>query len=259
MVTVDQRYESTISPNGIITLNSAWVNDETVERFAYKRIYGRIEACPLMFSDTIVRQIDPGFPNNREFISGEYIEKKVNEGYPWYHKHAEYVYCCSSYDGHETVTVADIAKDTDIRRFDKVYFGPNVTEPDNMLGMHKGKQLYKMRVDDIICVVRDGELLVQGSWCLIEPDMETWEEITTKAGIIMKPNPEARYLKGTIRHMQYREDISEGDHIMYVPGADWQLKIEGKEYYVIPTYDILCKIEYDKGETLGRRLTTALH
>lgn len=240
MMTVDQRYETTIRPDGIITLNSAWIHDESADRFAYKRIYGTIESCPENFTETRVEVIDPGFPNPRLFRSGEHIEEQIKKGYK--HFNRKY-YCCSTVDEVEDITLIDLAKNTDIRRFDKVYFAPTVTEPENLLGMHKKKELYKVRVDDILCVVRDGEILPQSWWCLVEPDMESWVDITTKAGIIMKPHPEAHYLRGTMRYFQHIDGLNEGDHIMYDRGADYLLKIEGKEYYLIQDRDILCKLE----------------
>lgn len=243
MMTVDQRYESTISPSGIITLSTAWVNDTTVERFEYKRCYGRIEACPSGFSDKTAELIDPGAPWPRKHISGEYIEQKVKMGYTDYHHKRENYYCCAGMDSYDAVTMADIAKNCDIRRFDKVYFDARITEPKNMLGMHQGRELYKINVNEIVCVVRDGEILVQGNWNLVEPEMETWESITTKAGIIKKPAPEAVALIGKMAYMQHREDLSVGDRIIYYRGANWTIKVEGKEYYAIEHQDILAKLQ----------------
>jgi co-chaperonin GroES (HSP10) len=239
MMTVSQRYESTISPAGIITLNTAWVHEEVIERFNYKRIYGRIEAIPLSYSQTIIEIKDPGCPTPRKHISGEHIQQQLNKGLK---KYTRDHYCCAGLDQFDVLTVADVAKNTDIRRFDKVYFDPRVTENENILGLYKGQELFKIRVDDIICSVRDGEIIMQGGWCLVEPDMESWEEITTKAGIIMKPRPEAKTLRGIMRHFQHRDDLQAGDTILYARGADWTLKIEGKEYYAIQDQDILCKI-----------------
>lgn len=238
MMTVDQRYESAISPSGIITLNTAWINDKTVERFAYKRIYGRIESCPQDFSDEIVNLIDPGVPAPRKHISGEHIQNMVNLGY---HHYNNKFYCCAGMDDFDRVTMTDVAKNTDIRRFDKCYFDSTITEPANLLGMHNGKELYKIGVHQVICTVRDNEILMQGGWCLVKPDMETWHEITTKAGIIKKPRPEAKALRGTMSYMQHKDGLAVGEKIIFCKGANWLIKVEGKEYYAIHEDDILCK------------------
>lgn len=238
MMTVAQRYESSVTPAGIITLNTAWINDETIERFNHKRIYGRIEACPLTFTESIIEIQDPGLPTPRKHISGEYIESQVKQGLRKFNRNH---YSCAGLDEFDLVTVADVADQTDIRRFDKVYFDPRVTEPENILGKHNGHELYKIRVEQIVCAVREGQIIMQGGWCLVEPDMETWEEIRTERGIYVKPRPEAKALRGIMRHFKERDDLHEGDRIVFMRGADWTLKIEGKEYYAIHHSDIMCK------------------
>lgn len=239
MMTVDQRYESVINEDGILTLSTSWVNDTTVERFAYKRCYGKIVACPQGYSENTVEIIDPGVPNPRLHISGEYIEQKVKKGYNEYGRKN---YQCAGLDAFEVVTVADIAKETDIRVGDKCYFDPRITEPHNMLGMHKGHEMYKIRVDEVLCIVRDGEILMQADWCLIAPEKETWEQITTKAGIITKPNPENIYLFGKMKHMRNRQDLKENDPVFFFRGAEWMFNVEGTEYYAVQGEDILCKL-----------------
>lgn len=239
MMTVDQRYETAISPSGIITLNTAWINDETVERFAYKRLYGTIVGCPQIFSEQVVMPVDPGYPAPKKHISGEYIQKMRNAGYKHYDNR---FYSCAGMDDFDKITVADIAADTDIRKGDKCYFPPTITEPSNRIGDYGGKEMYKISVEEIICIVRNGEILTQGPWCLVEPDMEDWSDIMTKAGIVKKPKPEARIMRGHLRHSQKLNGAEIGDLIVYAQGCDWTIKIEGKEYYAIQREDILVKI-----------------
>lgn len=238
MVSIDHKYESD-NKNGIITLNAAWVNDTTEDRFGYKRLYGQIESCPLKYTDTLAYLIDPGLPAPRLYISGDHIEAKIKMGFKDYGRHN---YNPSTFEAYEVITMADIAKKVDIQRFDKVYFDPKVTEPENFLGMHKERELYKVRVDQILCVIRNSEIITQGGWCLVEPNMETWDDIKTKSGIIKKPNPEAKYLEGTMRYVTGRDDIKYGDDIRYLQYANWTAKIEGKDYYVIQGEDIICKV-----------------
>lgn len=242
MMTVDQRYESTVSPLGIITLNTAWVNDETIERFENKRVYGRIEACPAGFSDQIVDLIDPGCPNPKKYIGGEHIHKKRMQGYAKYDKR---YYSCTTFEEWDAVTCADWAEKTDIRRFDRVYFDHRVTEPENRIGSHNGQELYAIRVDNIICSVRDGEIIMQGEWNLVELDMETWDEIKTPRGIYIKPAPEAKALRGIMRHFN-RKDLEVGDKVVFNRGSDWTMKVEGKTYYAIENQDIVAKV-YEEG------------
>lgn len=239
LMTVDQRYESTISPSGIITLSSAWIHEEVIERFDYKRIYGKIQSVPLNFTEFALEPVDPGYPNPKVHLPAEFINQRKNSGYKRYGNHN---YNCAGNDGFELITRATIAEKTDIRVGDKVYFDPRATEDENLVGRHNKHELFKIAPEEIVCTVRDGEILMQGEWCLVEPNMESWEEITTKAGIIMKPRPEAKFLQGIMRHFQYHEDLLEGDHIVYVKGADWTMDIEGKKYYAIEWRDIVAKI-----------------
>lgn len=240
MVTVTSRYESTKSPSGIIMLNAAVMHDENIDRFQYKRIYGRVEMVPLRYTQTPVEIKDPGFPAPKKHISGEQLEAQYRSGLKKLNKN---YYSAAGFDEYELLTKADIARDTDIRRLDKVYFDPRATEPENLIGTHQHREMYMISVEEIICVVREGEILVQGQWCLVEPDMESWEDITTPSGIIKKPRPEAKYLRGIMRHFQHRDDLKEGDHVIYHVGADWLVTIEGKKYYSIERNDIVCKIE----------------
>lgn len=240
MMTIDMRYEVSVSEAGIISLSSAWVNDQTAERFEHKRIYGTIVAPPVGFSNKVLELMDPGYPTPKAYISGEYIEAKLKSGNRKYGK--EY-YSCAGFDEFEKVTMADWAANTDIRMFDKVYFDPRVTEPENLLGYHERKEMYKIQVDEIICSVRDGKIITQGEWCLVEADMETWQEIRTERGIYKKPAPEAKQLRGIMRHFKEREGLEEGDTIVFVHGSDWNMKVEGKTYYAIQNSDIICKLQ----------------
>jgi co-chaperonin GroES (HSP10) len=240
LVTVDQKYESEITPSGIITTNAAFVDvnyKETDDRYRYKRIFGRVEACPRGFSNTTHSLVDPGIPAPTKYMSHDMICQRIRMGH---REMSRRNYNPSSFDDFEKITLADIGRKTDIRRFDKIYFDYRVTEPDNLVGSHDGKELYKVRVDQILCSVRDGQIITQGGWCLVEPNMETWDEITTPSGIIMKPQPQAKYLEGVVRHIA-DGGIKPGDKILYEKNADWTVKVEGVDYYSIEEMDILGK------------------
>jgi co-chaperonin GroES (HSP10) len=260
MISVDQKYESTKTKAGILTLNTAHQNNEEVERFEKKRVYGFVETCPLNFTYKIVDLVDPGVPAPRMYIGSDYIEEKAKAG----HKMSQEYYSCATWDGFDTITTADIAAKCDIRRGDKVYFGEWVTEPDNELGKHKGRQLYKAEVIDIICSIRDGEIIMQGDWCLVEPNLETWEEISIPTPVVVngkpltnpdgsvrmrpkeewivkKSQPENKPLEAFMRHFSPFCDLEVGDKIIYNFGANWPMKIEGKDYLVVKQEDVLCK------------------
>lgn len=245
IVIVDSLYddENKKSKSGIILLNQEWLSPEDDERFKYKRLYGEVIGTPASYTDERVYPVDPGTPKPNPFVSSDDIQELRNRGYV---KNDRRDYYPSSFEGYDFISLQDIAKLVDVRQGDKVYFNELATEPENMMGKVMVdkviKLMFKIRVDQVLAVVRDGKLLPQGGWLFVEPDMETWEEITTKSGIIKKPRPEAKYLRGHITHVRDGIDLKVRDHIMYVHDADWEIKVEEKQVFAIQERDILCSI-----------------
>lgn len=234
IITIDQRYNT---GDGIIKINDAYMEDWAEEHLKYRRQYGVVITLPGAFSDTVTDIVTPGSPEPRLFVSGEYIERLLRMGYtrvPQYNP--------STLEKFPEIKLSDIAKKVKVLPKDIVYFDQSVTDPENYLGKHNGQEMYKLRVDQIYCSVRNGQIIPQGGWCFVEPKMETWEEITTPSGIVKKPNPEAVYLEGFVRHIAAREDIKSGDHIIYQRHADYKMTIEGAEYYVMREEDLLCEV-----------------
>ena len=133
----------------------------------------------------------------------------------------------------------------------------------------------KIRYDLIFCAVRYGKIFPNATWTLVEPDMEDWNDIfhpvpeidehgnqkmelkkhwndelklfidmkvpvfkPKEQWIQTKTAPEAKYLKGFIRHIGeplHGEilDLEVGDHIVYRRHADFEVEIEGKKYFLI--------------------------
>lgn len=239
IVAIDQKYESTVSKSGILSLNTAYMNDEAEDRHASKRVYGTVMQCPAMFSDISVSLVNTGNPPAHGYIGHDLIQAKSNAGYSL---RALPAYYPSTFEGYEMITMKDVAKKVDVQLGDRVYFAYNVTEPENFLGKNqKGHELYRVQVDMVYAVVRDGVILMQGGWVLVEPEMETWEEIKTPSGIYKKPRPEAKYLLGKVKHIQEHDALSPGDRIMYMHDADAPMKVEGVDYYCMHISEILCK------------------
>ena len=232
--TIDKRYEDQ-SKSGIIMISTAWIDDEEAERFSHKRLYGTVVSVPLSYTDTKIKAIDPGQPQSKLYVGHDWIQEMVNRG----HKMSSQDYHPSTAEAYEFITMQDIANLCDIKPGDTIYFDEKVTEPENYLGHHEGKEYFKVPVNQVFCVVRDGTIHMQGGWVFVEPDMETWDDITTKSGILTKTKPEAKALKGYIRHIRNRDDMKAGHHILYITDADWKIKVEGKDYYVIHEDDIL--------------------
>ena len=238
-IAIDQLYETQSKDSKIIKLNEAWMDPEEGARFVHKRLYGTVVSGPMGFSDIVQEAIPPGYPEPKAFVSGDKIQEQRNLGDRTWSKQN---YNPGTFEGYQVVTLADYSKDMDVREGDKVYFMETVTEPENFLGFWGDKKaLYRCRADNVICVVRNGEILMQGSWVLIEPVYESWEEITTPSGIVMQPKPNIKYLMGTIKHIDDQESKA-GDKIFYIPDSNWGITVEDVDYFGIRKKEILVKI-----------------
>lgn len=110
-------------------------------------------------------------------------------------------------------------------------------------------------------------IIMIGSWCLVEPDMETWESISIptpetlngkpvldKYGKVqMKPKdqwlvaksaPDRIYLRGWLRHIgsPLKGDVQEvqrGAYVFFRPKTDTVLKVEGVDYFRMIQRNIL--------------------
>lgn len=268
IVEIESRYNEAKTKSGIILINTAWIDDGEMDRNNHKRIYGKVLAVPSSFSDTGFRAIDDGMPSYHKYVGHDDIVVRINEGY---RNHAEKSYYPSTFEKYDVVTMADLSKMVDVEVGDKVYFMPQATEDENMLEKEKGREIYRICVTDLICVAREQDLdyvknsdqlewvdymdgvsipysyfpkkiITQGEWVLIKPKMETWEEITTKSGIVIKPNPEKKWLEGIVAH-SHHEHCKVGDHIVYLPNADAEVKVEDEDYFVMPVQDVIGKLK----------------
>jgi co-chaperonin GroES (HSP10) len=228
LVLVDQLFESSTTPAGIITMNTAVVNPETEDRTQHKRRYGKILE--------MMRQ------------AGH------RQGLRLYDERAYYP---STFEKYDTITCADIAQKVDAKKGDKVYFSENATEEDRFMGKYQGGSMYAIRVDEIQAVVREMKIftgmkpqkriLMQGGWVLVENDMETWEEISIPipgqaVPLVVKAAPQNKPLRGWVREVAKRPDLKVGDHIVYERDADAPCVVEGKELVIMKDEDILSKI-----------------
>lgn len=233
IVSVDADFHTEKTKSGIITLNDAYADIQDMDSNQHRKTFGTVLACPETFSDTVIGLEDPGIPHYDVFIGSEYIEAKERMGYtrlPQYYP--------STFEAFETKTLKDWSEKVDVRKGDNVYFDLTVIEPENQLGNHKGKPMYKVRVDQIYCAVRferrdvdwvswTNNIYMQGGWLLADLNMETWDEITTPSGIYKKPAPEAKSLRAFVKHS---EKFTNGTHIVFLPMSDAMVKVEGREY-----------------------------
>ncbi len=247
MVTVDQEFEVVKMKSGLDSLNAAYFEEEQEAKYKFKRQWGTVVNVPPVFSDAVFDVVDTGMPQQRKFIPSELIQAMVNQGYTKLP-----VYWPSTFDEFEEIRMTDIGAKMDIKNGDKAYFDYQVSDKENHLGKHNGADMFKVNVDQIYCAVRKERskidrriktvIIMQGGWVLVNPDVESWDEIKTATGLRRKPKPEAKALLGYISHVRAGIDLKAGDHIVYVRNADYVVQIEGRMYYVMREEDILCRV-----------------
>lgn len=156
---------------------------------------------------------------------------------------------------------------------DKAYFHFNTISMQNLVreeGKHPDRTLYfKVRYDQVICVVRDEQIIPIASYALVEPDMETMDDILIPVYSSLKdkdgkpiPMPKEKWiqskvapgfrdLKGTVKHVgpALKGDTCEvavGDKILFRKNADWMVTIEGHKYFVIRQRHIMGRFIEDE-------------
>lgn len=272
--TTDSLYNEKLSQH--IYYNTAWLDEEESARHVHKKIWGEIISIPISLSKEVIgKKLDTGVPA-RENITPEKIREMV-EVYKDKTWGRDSYYCTPYYP--EEITLDSLTEKMDMQVGDRIYFDYNTLEEENNLGYYNGKMVFKVRYDDVICVVRKptrkqaeemapeykqhlenkykdriipiGEIIdfilnegnriiMQAGWTLIRPEMEKWEEFTTQSGIITKCKLDPKPLRGFISYIDHSDfGLKKGDRIVFHPDANWLNIIEGIEYYVIKEKDIL--------------------
>lgn len=224
--------------SGLLTLNEAYVQPGERDRNIYKRIHGIVTAMPRGFSGQKIDPIDPGVPNHKIYVGHDIIAERINEGYPWARETHYYPGATESF---EFKTIDDISRHVSVRVGDQIYVHPNTLEDENALWKKDGKYYFRARVDEIICAVRDGELVAQGEYVLLKPHMETEEDII-RSGIQMKLQAEAKPQQGFVLAAR-PEFCPKGILVFFVYDADWLITIEGQPTYVMKEEEIMCWLE----------------
>lgn len=191
--------------------------DQERDRYERKRLHGTVVSTPAGF--TLNNHIfqDPGFPNPRLHVGHDLIQSKINEGFEEYHNWERF-YNLATNDHIEYDTLADYPCDAKVG--ERVYFHPQVTEPENQMA----PLLFKCRTDELICVA--DPIRMQGGYILVEP-IETQNEV---AGIILESTTELQ--RGIIRHG------GSGD-ILFTNYADWLYEVNGVKYYAMRQDDVM--------------------
>lgn len=151
---------------------------------------------------------------------------------------------------------------------DRIYFHFNTVSMRNLVkeeGKHPHKTWYfKVSYDQIICVVRDGQIIPIASYALVLPEYETWDDILhptytnlkdANGQFIPKPKdqwiqikvkPEYHFLTAFVKYVgaplgKDTCEIEPGQKIWYRKNADWINVIEGVEYFAVRQRHIIGK------------------
>lgn len=203
--------------------------DPGFQPWLHVRSYGEVESVPMHLGTFPIPVID-------------------TQGTPQYHEFASQKY----------KLLSDI--EPEIQIGDRIYFHYNTIQTRGILkeeGQHPNRTWwFQVRYDTVICSVRNGVIIPIGSWVLVEPDYETWDDILIETyshlrdkdgrpllkpkdqWIQKKVEPSYHYLKGFVRHVGTplkgdKREVNPGDKIVYRKNADWKVQIEGKEYFAI--------------------------
>ncbi len=234
IVELEQLWEVKKTKSKIITLNDAHIqnraDDDDWERNKFKRIYGTVISCPRGYSDQKINPIETGSPQPRIYIGHDMIQERINEGFKdfadgkYYHP--------GLLESYKFTTTEGFGMLVDVKVGERVFIDPMELEPENLVGAVDGHPHFKIRVDSILGA--GSPIRGQGGWTWIRPIKETWEEITSKAGIIMKPAPGYKNLVGT---------LLSGEQVYFQTNSEWPFQIDGEEMYCTEEENILCVVE----------------
>jgi len=173
-------------------------------------------------------------------------------------------------------TISDISMEIGVG--DTIYFHFNTIIDKNLIkveGLPPNRTWYfKVRYDQVICSVRDGKITPNSSYILVDPDMETWDDILipTRSNIMGKDGkpmlrpkdqwiqaktaPQKKFLLGFVRHVGTPWkgdtcDVVPGDRIIYRRHSDWTNKIEGHDYFAILHKHLVGKFENGEPVPVG--------
>lgn len=267
LVLVDQVFESGLTPSGVITSNSAAIHEWQEDRGEFKKRYGTVIALPASFSEGHVMMVDPGLPAPRKFVGHEYIMAMRKGGYM---NRDRSNYYPSTFEKYEEVTCAEVAQKVDVKVGEKIYFDEKATEEERFMGMHEGKRMYSIRVNEILCVIREVKpfpgmkkqkrIIMQGGWVLLKPNMEAWEDIeiplTNGQVLYGKAAPGNRPLQGFVKSVNHRTDLKAGDLVYFLKDADAPITIEGEEYTCMWEDEVIAKIPTQYAEKKKSKILT---
>ena len=141
----------------------------------------------------------------------------------------------------------DYDRPVQIKAGDHVYFGHNFCQEHKKFedGNYVGS--YEL----LIAKKGDKGIEMIGDNCFCIPVMESEEDIRTKSGIYVKPEPGKKLMRGILTHIGsvkekekwfWKGELKEGDEIVYALNSDIPVKIDGMSYIRLKMEDIIAVV-----------------
>lgn len=204
----------------------------------HRRIYGEVVSTPRKLSGLPLSRVNPGVPNPKRHVSHEVIQEMVRiQPNEWGRKD----YSAADFDvKFERLSDFEMIAQPG----DRAYVHYDCLNPEFFAGKYKDHYIYYVRYDNIICMVRRGDILMCAGHTLVKPLVDSMEESKTVSGIYTQSVDKPRYLQGTLVHVasNNKYGLKVGSHVYYETNSDWENEIEGQKYYVIKEKDIMLTI-----------------
>lgn len=253
LIKVDNLYRVDEKING-----QAIVIDNSFRPEHRVRTWGKIIQLPFIMGNTPIIQKSNGYPG--------YGAIRMAEGEM--SAPAESFYTPGSVNQYKMMS--DIVQDLAID--DLIYFKWRVIYSlKNRIAEEVGKDkkkswIYKVPYDHIFCKVKDDKITMVGSFVLIDPIFETWDEILRPTYTQFKdkhgnwiPKPKSEWLQvkvapskldktGIVAHVgaPLRGETCElkpGQKVLFRPNLKNLVTIEGRKYFVMLQDHVTCTIE----------------
>lgn len=160
----------------------------------------------------------------------------------------------------------------DIEPGDKAYLHYLAFGDDNLIGKDGDYQYYFLNISQILCSVRDGDIIPIAGYVLVLPyyseDAEDVElddgklkwtikaKVSKESGIIEEIHDKPKFLEGVLHAIGdhsgfYPPSVVPGDRIYYTDNSQFENEIEGTTYYVMHQWDIFAKNNNDTPEPVA--------
>lgn len=140
----------------------------------------------------------------------------------------------------------------DVKVGDKAYIHFNSFLKDHNFIITDEGNFWKIAYDDVFCVVRDGEIIPIGGWCLVEPELKKIEtsletKVVLEDGTILGEDIiEKSEISGILAYIgtpRAEWDLmtpmpKPGDKIAFSSDDAFENEIEGKNYYCMRQFRI---------------------